>query len=216
MKYIEEYIPKLHIHQHSLLTRKVFFRHNFQHWSSSLYHQIMFVFKSSSSSSHLHLQFIQIWIISRSGSSYKGITGSRSSLDLDQHHWTGSGSSLDLDHLSGLDLDHHLIWIITAGSGSSLDLDLSESSYLDLDHLSIWISTGHHHVCTISSQEVLQSQPFFMLDVGPPPAGIHHHWPYWRILRTYYVHHKTSKEHPRTDYGNTGQPIGSPRALNYM
>ena len=28
MKYSSEYIPKLQIHQHSLLTRKVFFRHN--------------------------------------------------------------------------------------------------------------------------------------------------------------------------------------------
>ena len=55
-----------------------------------------------------------------------------------------------------------------------------------------------------------------MLDVGPPPAGLHHHWTYWRILRTYYVRQKTSKEHPRIDYGHTTQPIGSPRAPNYM
>ena len=37
IRYIDEYIPKLQIHQQSLLTRKVFFQHNFQHWSSSLY-----------------------------------------------------------------------------------------------------------------------------------------------------------------------------------
>ena len=141
----EEYIPKLHIHQHSLLTRKVFFRHNFSALvffsiSTGLSRHL----KSSESSSHLRLQVIfilRIWIISRSGSSWDNIiTGSGSSPNLDQHHWiwiiiTGSGSSLDLDHhhwtgsgSSLLDLDHHSIWIITAGSGSSLDLDLSESS----------------------------------------------------------------------------------------
>ena len=126
MKYIEEYIPKLHIHQHSLLTRKVFFRHNF----SAL------VFFSAStgsclSSSHLHLQVIFVFKSSGSGSS----------LDLDHHKM----ASLGLDHYSiwinitGLDLDHHSIWIISldriwiitrsgsslwTGSGSSLDLDL--------------------------------------------------------------------------------------------
>ena len=107
-----EYILKLQLHQHSLLTRKVFSRHNFHHWSSSLDHLIICIFKSSSSSSHLHL-WIQI------------ITG--------YHHWiwiiTGSRSSLlDVDHhsiwivsrASSLDLDHPSIWIITAGS-SSLD-----------------------------------------------------------------------------------------------
>ena len=82
IRYIEEYILKLHIHQHSLLTRKVFFRHDFQHWSSSLYQlehlrlQVIFVFKSSSSSSHLDLDHLLIWIVIE------------------------------------LDLDHHSIWII--------------------------------------------------------------------------------------------------------
>ena len=109
IRYIEEYIPQLHIHQHSLLTRKVFFRHNFQHWSSSLYQLDHLVFKSYSSSSHHRLQ-----VIIGSGSSWNIITGSGSSLDLDHHHWTGSGSSLDLDHYC---------WIIITGSGSSLDLD---------------------------------------------------------------------------------------------
>ena len=104
---ISEYISKLQIHQHSLLTRKVFFRHNFQHWPSSLYRldhlvicisgllslQVIFIFKSSSSSSHLHLQVI------------------------------GSGSSLDLDHhySSSLDLNHHWISIITRSGSSLLD-----------------------------------------------------------------------------------------------
>ena len=116
-----KYILKLHIHQHSLLTRKVFFRHNFQNKYSSLYlldHPRVFViFKYSSSSSHIHLQFIfiiesgsslgldhhWIWISTWSGSSLGIITGSRSSLDLDHFCWiiiTRSGSS-------SLDLDHH-------------------------------------------------------------------------------------------------------------
>ena len=110
-----KYILKLHIHQHSLLTRKVFFLHNFQHKSSSLssgssssprHLQVFFIFKSYSSSSHLHVQVIFI-------------IGSGSSLDLD-HHWT---SSLDLDHhwTSSLDMDHHCwIWIIITRFGSSL------------------------------------------------------------------------------------------------
>ena len=118
--HIEEYILKLHIHQHSLLTRKVFFRHDFQHWSSSLYQldhlciQVIFVFKSSSSLDldHLSIWIIMghhhwIWIITGSRSSWGIITGYGSSLDLD-HHWI---SSLDLDHhwTSSLDLDHHSI-----------------------------------------------------------------------------------------------------------
>ena len=138
MKYIEEYIPKLHIHQHSLLTRKVFFRRNFQHWSSSLYHWIMFIFKSSSASSHLDLDHLSIWIIIQRHHWIQIITRSRSiSLDwiwiitrFGSSPCTGSGSSLDLDH-------HCWIWIITrsgslgviiTGSGSQLDLDLHWSS----------------------------------------------------------------------------------------
>ena len=131
-KYTSEYIPKLHIHQHSLLTRKVFSRHNLS--------TLIFFSVSTRSSRHLHLQVIfildldhhWIWII----------TGT-SSLDLDHHHWiwiiTGSGSS-------SLDLDHHSIWIIITRSRSSLDLDHhhcikiitgSRSSSLDLDRHSI-------------------------------------------------------------------------------
>ena len=71
-----EYILNLQLHQHSLLTRKVFSRHN-------LSAQVFFSVSSRSSSSHLH----QVWIISGS-----------SSLD---HHliWIVTvGSSLDLDH----------------------------------------------------------------------------------------------------------------------
>ena len=85
-----EYIPKLQFHQHSLLTRKVFSRHNFYHWSSSLDHLIICIFKSSLSSSYLHLG---------SGSS---------SLDLDHHSiWIIIGTS-------SLDLDHHWVNIIGA------------------------------------------------------------------------------------------------------
>ena len=120
--------------------------------------QVIYVIKSSSSSSHLDLDHLSIWI-----------TKKMASLDLDHHSIWINITGLDLDHhsiwiisldwiwiitrsgSSLLDMDHHSIWIITAGSGSSLDLDLSESSYLDLDHLSIWISAGHHQVCTISS-----------------------------------------------------------------
>ena len=85
--------------------------------------------KSSESSSHLcH----QIWIISRSRSSWDIITGSGSSLDLDHHE----ASSLDLDHHSIC--YHHWIWIITARSSS-----------LDFDHHSIWIITSYHHWISI-------------------------------------------------------------------
>ena len=68
----DEYILKLQIHQHSLLTRKVFSRHN-------LSAQVFFS-GSSLSSCHLHLDLDHhsIWII---------ITESRSSLDMDHHHW---------------------------------------------------------------------------------------------------------------------------------
>ena len=145
-----KYIPKLQLHQHSLLTRKVFSRHNFHHWSSSLYqldHLIICIFKSSSYSSHLHLQVFFIF-------------KSSSSLDLDHlsiwiimehhhwiwiitehHHWIWINiTGLDLDHhsiwinITGLDLDHHSICIITTGSRSSLDLDHHWLSSLDLDH----------------------------------------------------------------------------------
>ena len=124
----KKYIPKLQLHQHSLLTRKVFFRHNFQHWCSSL-----------DQLDHLCLQVIFIF---GSGSSLDLDHHRTSSLDLDHHHQTGSGSSLDLD----LDLDHLSIWIITTRSGSSLDLDHHRLSSLDLDHYYwIWIITGCHH-----------------------------------------------------------------------
>ena len=106
---ISEYILKLQLHQHSLLTRKVLSQHN-------LLAQVFFSVSSESSSTshHLHLQFIFIF----SHLSY----GSRSSLNMD-HHW-----------LSSLDLDHHLIWIITAGSSSlNLDHHWASSQVLSLD-----------------------------------------------------------------------------------
>ena len=87
IRYISEYIPKLQLHQHSLLTRKVFSRHNFISTSLLLcIIWIIFIFKSSSSRSV-------------------------SSLDLDHHHWiwiiTRSRSSLVLEHLC---------WIIIMGA----------------------------------------------------------------------------------------------------
>ena len=106
IRYTSEYILKLQIHQHSLLTSKVFSRHNL---SAQVFFSVSS--ESSSSSRHLHLQSIFFF-------------NSSSSLDLDhQSIWiiiTGSGSSLDLDHhwTSSLDLDHHSIWIITPGSSS--------------------------------------------------------------------------------------------------
>ena len=125
MRNTSEYSSKLQLHQHSLLTRKVFFRHNFQHKASSLYHidlhRVLVIFKSSSSSSHLDLQVIfifksssssdldhhSIWIITGHHHWIWIITG--------HHHWiwiiTGSGSSLNLDHF---------FWIIITQSGSSL------------------------------------------------------------------------------------------------
>ena len=97
IKYISEYILKLQIRQHSLLTRKVFSRQN-------LSTQVFFFVSSGSSSSHLCLQFIFIF---RSSSSSSNLH-----LDLDHHSiWiiiTGSGSSLDLNH-------HHC-WIIITGA----------------------------------------------------------------------------------------------------
>ena len=153
-----KYIPKLHIHQHSLLTRKLFSRHIFSA-------QVFFSVSSGSSSSPHHLQVI---FIIRSGSSLDLDHHWTSSLDLDHHHWiwiiiTGSRSSLDLDH----------IWSIISGSGSSLDIITGSGSSLDiitgfgsslLDHHH-WIITGAISLF-FSSLEVLQSHPFFILVVG--------------------------------------------------
>ena len=67
MKYTSEYIPKLQIHQRSLLTRKVFSRHNlsaqvFFSGSSLDHHPVRIIIKSGSSLDH-H------WIIIKFGSS---------------------------------------------------------------------------------------------------------------------------------------------------
>ena len=106
IRYTSEYIQKLQINQHSLLTRKVFSRHNLSSQvffsvssglsSSHLHLQVIFIFKSSSPSSHLHCQVIFIF------------KSSSSSLD---HHliWIITGSSLSLDH-------HWIIIIITAST----------------------------------------------------------------------------------------------------
>ena len=117
-----EYILKLQLHQHSLLTRKVFARHNLSaqvffsvsFWlSSGLRHiQVIFIFKSSSSSSHRQSSNLDhlliwiimghhhwIWIITRSRSSLVIITRSgSSSLDLNlDHHWPSSSRVLSHD-----------------------------------------------------------------------------------------------------------------------
>ena len=122
IRYTSECILKLQLHQHSLLTRKVFSRHNlsaqvffsvsFGSSSSSCHLQVIFIFRSSSSLIHLHLQVIFIF---KSSSSWSG-----SSLNLDHHCWvtTAGSSSLDLDH-------HHSIWIITGSSSQVLSLDSS-------------------------------------------------------------------------------------------
>ena len=102
-----EYIPKLQLHQKSLLTRKVFSRNN-------LSAQVFFLVSFGSSSSHIRLQFIFIFGF---GSSWDIITRSRSSLDI----IIGSGSSLDLDHRCR---------IIITRSRSSLDIDQYHEFYI--------------------------------------------------------------------------------------
>ena len=125
MKYTSEYILKLQIHQHSLLTRKVFFRHNFQHCSSSLYrldHLIIFIFKYSLSSSLLRLQVSFIFFIFFVFFIFKSSSKSSSSSSILHHGiWIimTTGSSL---------LDHHHCIIIKYGS--SLDLDHHHRCYL--------------------------------------------------------------------------------------
>ena len=106
IRYTSEYILKLQIHQHSLLTRKVF------SWRNLLARVFFSVSSGSSMSSrHLHLQVIFI-------------TGSRSSsMDLDHHLiWI-----IISGFRSSLDLDHH--WVIITRSRSSL-LDHHHQCYL--------------------------------------------------------------------------------------
>ena len=87
VQYISEYIPKLQIHQHSLLTRKVFSWHNtsvqvlFYGSSSKLDHHWIIIKGGSSSKLDHH------WIIIKAGSW------------LDHHqNWIITGSSSKLDH----------------------------------------------------------------------------------------------------------------------
>ena len=92
IRYTSKYIPKLQIHQHSLLTRKVFSRHKF---STRVFFSVSSGSSSSSCHLHIHLDLDHhlIYII---------IIGSGSSLGPDHHGFiiTGSRSSLlDLDHL---------------------------------------------------------------------------------------------------------------------
>ena len=143
----------LQIYQHSLLTRKVFSRHNISA-------KVFFSVSSGSSSSHICLQEIFIF-------------NSSSSSDLDHHSiWI---TTRHYHWIWIITRHHHYIWIITrsgsspdiiTGSGSSLDIITRSGSSLDLDPHSIWISTTGAISWFFSSQEVLQSQPFFMLVVG--------------------------------------------------
>ena len=93
IRYTSEYIPKLQIHQHSFLTRKVFSWHNslakvFFYGSSLDHHQRWIIIETGSSLDH-H----QSWIIIETGSSSK--------LD---HHWiviiTASTISINWCYLS--------------------------------------------------------------------------------------------------------------------
>ena len=108
IRYTSEYIPKLQIHKHSLLTRKVFSQQNssaqvFFSRSPLDHHQIWMIIGSSSKLYH-H------WIIIKAGSSLDHhkrciIIGSSSKLD---HHW--------IVIKYGSSLDHHQLWIITGSS----------------------------------------------------------------------------------------------------
>ena len=114
VQYTSEYIPKLQIHQHSLLTRKVFSRHN-------LSTQVFFSVSSRSSSSPHHIQVI---FITLSGSL---------SLDLDHHSiWiiSGSGTSL-LDH------HHRCYLLILLVIGSSIEPTLFHAGYRPSLHVGL-------------------------------------------------------------------------------
>ena len=65
---------------------------------------------------------------------------------------------------SSLDLDHHSIWIIIGHRHWIWIITGSRSSLLDHHY---WIITRAISLF-FSAQEVLQSQPFFMLVVGLP------------------------------------------------
>ena len=141
-----EYILKLELHQHSLLARKIFSRHN-------LLAQVFFSVSSGLSLSphHLHLQVISIF---KSPSSSSNLH-----LDLDHHHQIQiippSGSYLDMDHPSiqiisvgSSSLYHHgcylMILLITGSSTEpalshvgcrpSLHVGLLQGLYLTLGH----------------------------------------------------------------------------------
>ena len=189
-----KYIPKLQLYQHSLLTRKVFSRHNFHHWYSSL--DLLVIYISNSS-------FLQVIFIFMPASSR-----SRSSLELDYHHWI----ILDLEHhwiildlghhqiilnlkhhhyiyiitrsrSLSLDLDHHWIWIITARSSSQVLSYYSSChrNFYRANPFSCWLQAkppcrssltepSFFHVgCTTLPLQghPLQSQSFFILDATP-------------------------------------------------
>ena len=152
-----KYIPKLHIHQHSLLTRKYSFDTIF---NTGILLCIDWIISSYSSSSLLSLQVFFVFE-SSSSSSLQVIFFFKSSSSRDLHHHDYSlitaGSSLDLDcHQfwiiitfgSSLDLDCHQVWIIIT-SGSSLDLDRHQVWIIITCYLRMVLSRF------FSSQEVL-------------------------------------------------------------
>ena len=109
IRYTSKYIPKLQIHQHSLLTRKVFSWHNssaqvfFSESSSKLDHHWIIIKYGSSLNHH------QVWII----------IGSSSSLD---HHWINIKSSSSLYQ--------HQVWIIIIITASAISINWFHLSIL--------------------------------------------------------------------------------------
>ena len=123
--------------------------------------QVFWVFKSSSSSSHLCLQVILVF---------------------------KSSSSSDLDHLSIWIImeHHHWIWIISQSGSTSLDwiwiITGSGSSLLDLDHH--WLSSLDldHHWCYLMILLVTESSTNpALFHVGCRPSLhvglLQHIWP---------------------------------------
>ena len=142
---MDEYISKLQIHQHSLLTRKVFSWHN-------LSKQVFFSVSSGSSSSHLHLHRQVIFIFKSSSSS----------LD---HHWiiTWSRASLDLDcywiiiiiNASAISIKWCYLFILLV-TGSSIEPSLFHTSCRPSLHVAIhllqhlYLTMGGTHLATMS------------------------------------------------------------------
>ena len=139
MKYISEYIRKLQIHQHSLLTRKVFSRHK----SSA---QVFIIGSSSKLDHHQHLCcfYIKQWcylsniiVIGISTKPTLFHVGCRPSLHVGIHR------QMQPFFMQDLSVQFQPFFMLDVG------LHLQSQPFFMLD-------VGLH----------LQSQPFFMLDVG--------------------------------------------------